>query len=632
MIKKILPWMLLLLVAYLLYMIWTKQVDSAQQTVDFNHAEYVGSAECKDCHKDRHSSWSKTYHRTMTQEAGLNAVLGDFNGKPQTYWGYTIKPIKRGNKYFFAYYDGSNDQFLNEVEIKRTVGSRRYQQYLAQTENTEGNYYRLELLWHIEDQRWIHLNGAFLDSDNQSFSQHTGIWNQNCIFCHNTGVKPGMTNYNQLVERSKSGDSVNMFIARFESEVTELGISCESCHAPAKTHSKLSQNPFRKYYFHFTDQQDPSIIHPNEIDQQAALSVCGQCHGQRVPENLALAKTWMETGPTFRPGQNLEDHVNPVYQDTQVPAQPADVFATRFWADGTPRLTAYEYQGIVQSACTQDKSFTCNSCHNMHGGDPKGMIEPEKRTNEACLACHQPMVESPEAHTGHDAKGAGGLCYDCHMPKMTYGIMTFHRNHRIESPVSYQELAIEKPNACVACHLDKTDQWLYQQSANLWQQEVPKESHGMIQSLVELHSGDPVQRALAAYQMGNHFESLSVHDRLFLTPHLLLALKDSYPAIRRFSYKSLMAIINESATEHLEIYELNALQEILQPFDFIADQASRGAVEQKIADWVNQVDFSKWPTPPVGSLINADYSLQMDRIDPLLKEALSEDKKIHVGE
>ena len=318
MIKKILLWIVLLLIVYLSILFWNTQVESAQQQVDFSQTEYVGSETCKDCHKDRHKSWSKTYHKTMTQEANEASVLGEFNGQAQTYWGYTIRPIKKGGKFFFAYYDSNNEQLLNEIEIVRTVGSRRYQQYMAQTDNTEGNYYRLELLWHIEDQRWIHLNGAFLDSDNQSFSEHTGIWNQNCIFCHNTGINPGMTNYNQLVERSKAGEPVNMFTdARFESEVEELGISCESCHSPAKTHSKLSQNPFRKYYFHFTEQQDPSIVHPKQLDQQAALGVCGQCHGQRIPENLSLARTWREEGPTFRPGQKLEAHVSPIWQDTQ---------------------------------------------------------------------------------------------------------------------------------------------------------------------------------------------------------------------------------------------------------------------------------------------------------------------------
>ncbi len=633
MIKKLLLSVLVVALAVVLYRFWNQQVEAANQPIDFNHETYVGSAACKVCHQDRHNSWYETYHRTMTQEAGKESVLGDFNGVAQTYWGYTIRPIKRDDRYYFAYYDSTNDQFLNEVEISRTVGSRRYQQYLAQTADTSGNYYRLELLWHIEDQRWVHLNGAFLDSDNQSFSQHTGIWNQNCIFCHNTGISPGMNNYDHLVEQSKAGQPVDVFTdARFDSEVTELGISCESCHSPAKSHSELSSNPFRKYYYHFSDQTDPSIVHPDQIDQQAALSVCGQCHGQRIPKVLSLAKVWMETGPTFRPGQDLENHVNPVYKDTQVQGQPANVFATRFWADGTPRLTAYEYQGIIKSACVEDASFTCNSCHNMHGGDPKGMIDPEYRTNQACAACHQPLVESPESHTKHDPNGAGSLCYDCHMPKMTYGIMTFHRNHRIESPVSHQELPIEKPNACVACHMDKTDQWLYQQSAQMWQQDMPTEYHGVVQSLVELYSGDPVQRGLAAYQMGQHFESLPVHDRLFLVPHLILALQDDYPAIRRFAHKSLLSIISEAEIAEISFTAFDDLALALQAFDFIADVSQRNEVFKPINSWISQVDFNLWPVPPVGSLLNEDYSLKMPLIEPLRQESMKASKRIHVGE
>ncbi|MFC3194014.1 ammonia-forming cytochrome c nitrite reductase subunit c552 [Marinicella sediminis] len=630
MVKKIIYWSLFLVLSVNLYWFWQAQVKAAQQPVDFSHETYVGSESCVDCHKDRHRSWSKTYHRTMTQEATAETVAGDFNGEPQTYWGYTIRPVKRNGRFYFAYYDGNNDAFLNEVEILRTVGSRRYQQYLTQTPYTEGNFYRLELLWHIEDQRWIHLNGAFLDSDQQSFSQHNAIWNQNCIFCHNTGISPGMTNYDQLTTLSQSGHQIDVFNdSRFQSEVKELGISCESCHAPAKTHTEVSLNPIRKYYLHFADQTDPSIVHPQEIGQQESLSVCGQCHGQRTPKDLSLARTWMESGPTFRPGDDLEGHVNPVYRHSQVAGQPEDVFAARFWADGTPRLTAYEYQGIMQSACQQDSSFTCMSCHDMHGGDPKGMIEPEMRTNQACVSCHQDYVASPAEHTGHAAESTGSLCYDCHMPKMTYGIMTFHRNHRIESPVSHQEMAIEKPNACVACHLDQTDQWLFEQSHELWQQPIPATSRGQVQSLVELHSGDPVQRALAAYQMAHQMNALPAQQRLFLIPHLLLALEDSYPAIRRFAHKALMVILQANEDRYPELIQLKTIAE---KFDFIADQNQRAQLLGQMKQWQALTDLRHWPTAPEGSMLLVGHRIDFAQVDALRAEALRSDKVIHIGE
>jgi hypothetical protein len=218
------------------------------------------------------------------------------------------------------------------------------------------------------------------------------------------------------------------------------------------------------------------------------------------------------------------------------------------------------------------------------------------------------------------------------MPKMTYGIMTFHRNHRIESPAIEKELSIEKPNACVACHLDKTDQWISQRSAEQWGGEATGEKHGMIQSLVELHAGDPVQRGLAAFQMGQHFESLSAERRMFMIPHLLLALTDSYPAIRRFAHKALLSIIEQSSQDQVAYDDLLKLKAVLTPFDFIADQAIRVETEQLALNWFNQTDFSAWPIPPVGSMINPNYSLMIELIQPLREEAMSSDKAIDIGE
>jgi hypothetical protein len=214
------------------------------------------------------------------------------------------------------------------------------------------------------------------------------------------------------------------------------------------------------------------------------------------------------------------------------------------------------------------------------------------------------------------------------MPKMTYGIMTFHRNHRIESPVSHAELAIEKPNACVACHLDQTDQWIHESSQRLWQQPLPETSHGQIQSLVELHSGDPVQRALAAYQMAHQFESLPAGRRLFLIPHLLLAMEDQYPAIRRFSHKALEKILAGNQKAYPELSELAAA---IRDFDFIADQAAREQVVNAVRQWQQQ-DLSQWPEPPEGAMLLPGYQLNRVLIDPLLAEALSSEKVIHIGE
>ncbi len=609
--------------------------QSLHTPVDFHRTDYLGSKSCRDCHQDRYQSWAKTHHRRMTQEASPEAVLGRFDGTKYTYWGYTVRPVREGQRYFFEYYDRSGQQLLNKLEITRTVGSRRYQQYLAQTPNTGGNFYRLEMLWHVQDKRWVHMNGVFLGSDNQPFDNHTALWNQNCIFCHNTGPQPGMQNYQQLVDQVKNGQPLDLRRnARYQSHVAELGIACESCHAGGQAHVNAERmNPLRKYWQALTDDSDHSIINPAKLNKQQSVDVCGQCHGQRTPKTLDMARHWMEKGPTYRPGDPLQAHVNPVWQHSAIPNQPADIFASRFWPDGSPRLTAYEYQGLMQSACYQQGELTCLSCHNMHGGDPNGMIDEEKRGNAACAQCHEKLVNNPQAHTGHTADSEGSVCYNCHMPERVYGIMTYHRDHHISNPQPKQEFTQGKPNACINCHQDKTDGWVIRNSHKLWPETRHDNSHfaptNRVHSLFTLHSGDPVERGLAAWNMGRHEATLPFTRRHFMLPHLLLALQDNYPAIRRFAHHSLMQIAMALAPENPDFA---TLADTLKPFDFIADAAKRETVTTAALRWYQQVDKSHWPPPPEGSLLNAAYQLDLSTVNAWRREAQSANKRIDIGE
>ncbi|MCF6319559.1 MAG: hypothetical protein L3J83_09845 [Proteobacteria bacterium] len=621
-----------LLISFIIYARY-----SAKTKVDFHTSTYTGAESCKECHQENYKSWEKTYHRTMTQEASINTVLGNFDGSDQTYWGITVRPVLHDNRYYFEYYDPETGDKLYTLEIKRTVGSRRYQQYLAQTDNTQGNYYRLELLWHIEDKRWIHLNGVFLGSDNQPFDNHTAIWNQNCIFCHNTGIQPNMTNYDEIVQLAKAGEPLNLKVdSRFESTVTDLGIACESCHANGEKHIELNQNPIRKYYLHYSGDSDNSIINPKKLSAKASMEICGQCHGQRTPKNYELARVWMEKGPSYRPGDNLQDHVNPVWKKSLLNNSESDIFKQRFWSDGTPRLTAYEYQGILQSECHIQADLTCNDCHSMHEGNPKGMIKKEMLTNAACLNCHTKYSNNLTEHTGHKEQSDGSLCYNCHMPKIVYGIMAFHRSHKIESPNPVKEFLEDKPNSCVACHIDKSSEWVTKKSFEIWPQlsgKIAKINNNIIQSLFKLHSGDPVERAIAAvnisYQGQLQGQLNKGHEKLFLIPHLLYAMEDNYPAIRRFSYKSINTILKGLAIESGDYIKL---QDALLKFDFIADLPLRSKVISSAWKEYNLMDKSNWAAPPEGSLLNKDYQLDIKSLIRLKNISLQAHKVIDIGE
>ena len=53
---------------------------------------YTGAGACFDCHQDRHASWAKTFHRTMTQDANAQTVRGAFDGQALTAFGGLVRP------------------------------------------------------------------------------------------------------------------------------------------------------------------------------------------------------------------------------------------------------------------------------------------------------------------------------------------------------------------------------------------------------------------------------------------------------------------------------------------------------------------------------------------------------------
>ncbi len=510
-------------------------------------SEWAGSAACHTCHRDRFGTWHRTYHRTMTQLATQESVQGAFDGQTVQQWGIDVRPVQRGDEYWFEYRLPDSDALLVEQKIYKTVGSNRYQQYLTRDPDG-GNFYRLHMLWHNQDERWIHMNAAFLGPDEQQFDDQVSVWNNNCIFCHNTGPEPNVTNYDELLKRAAAGETVDaQFEGEFDSSVAELGISCESCHGPSADHVAKHSNWLTRLFYTLTDTPDDTVVHPNKLDQQASTQVCGQCHGQRIPVSVEVMREFIKTGPIYRAGDNLFDSVELVWPESQLPVggHMGDLFTLRFWPDRTPRLTAYEYQGLLQSECYQESEMTCGTCHNMHKGDTHGMITEENRTNQPCLACHQPIAEDVVAHTHHPEDSPGSLCYNCHMPEVVYGVMEIHRSHRIEVPRPARNAADGRPNACSLCHLDQSVEWAEQQTEALWGvqaqpvQRADGLEAGLADGVARLHAGDPVERAVTATMIGRSIQRGQVEQPAQWRWHLLHAMNDEYPAVRRFALRSL---------------------------------------------------------------------------------------------
>jgi hypothetical protein len=496
--------------------------------IGFGRADenYIDSQKCSSCHPDHHASWARTFHRTMTQESQPSSVKGDFE-RNNTYQFLGVKALmeRRGDHFTMSlsFPDGTSRRYT----VDRTVGSRRIQQYLTKE---SGGYVRLPLAYDIVNERWMSLNGSFFHPDSDNFFQHRARWEANCVFCHNVKAQPHLDHSTQ----------------QFDAEVSELGIACGACHGAAAIHADRASSPLTRTLWRFGANTDKSIVNPSRLDPERSLMVCGRCHGQRIPQPIDRIQEILTRGDPFNPGEDLRLYYQPVWRETRVGNFS---FATRFWADGSPRLTAYEYQGILRSKCFtggEEKSrINCLSCHSMHDGDPKGQITELNRTDHPCLTCHQQYKarENLQMHTQHNVESTGSRCYNCHMPRVVYGVMSIHPTHDITIPDPQLTVANGKPNACNQCHVDQSVNWALRSMKRLW----PDRFAGANPSLDAqfdvaegpraLFAGDALMRSLAAEAMGGGGPLKPNAD--WARPFLIESFSDNYPIVRFFAANGL---------------------------------------------------------------------------------------------
>lgn len=570
---------------------------------------YAGSASCRACHPDHYESWRRTYHRTMTQEASAEAVLGDFSGVSFTAGGVTSRFLREGAHFVIETLDGQGT--LRRHTVARTVGSRRVQQYLTR----EGDrYIRLPLAWDIEARRWFHLTSGFLDPDGTDFNAHRATWDANCIFCHNVKARPGY----------------DWDTARFDSHVAELGVACEACHGPGEEHAARNRSPLRRYFLHSTDVADPTIVNPTRLEPLRRIQVCGHCHGQRLPRPLERIRPFLSEGDPYTAGEDLSAYTEPMQQGTHL--QGLDV-SLRFWRDGTPRLTAYEYQGLLLSKDFQKGGLTCQHCHSMHGGDPKGMIQPAMRTAAACEGCHPAIVARPAEHSRHAEGSAGTDCYACHMPKVTYGVMTVHPTHRIQMPDPSRAWRHEMPEACTLCHTDRSARWAAEtlrrqqgQSPEVFPTDPAFEVAEAVRTLL---SGDVVQRAVAAAALGDERGATPRPvERLWAVPFLLQAMEDDYPSVRRLASRSLAALVARAGEVRPDVA---GSAHPMPRFEPEASPEERARVMQRWRQWWASLDKRGVGRPDAAVPLDAALEPLPAAVEQLLRKRATQ-PPIRIGE
>jgi predicted CXXCH cytochrome family protein len=486
-------------------------------------ASYRTSQTCQVCHADHVVSWRRTFHRTMTRDADRQSIRAPFDGRTVDVLGVPARPWRTGDSFFLDLPDPGSQRIVSH-RIERVTGSRRMQQFETREDD---RYIRLPLAWSIDEQRWLHLSEAFFHPDGDDFHAHRAVWDLNCIFCHTTRPVPGLDSRERLASRA-----------------AELGIACEACHGPGEEHARRMRSPLRRYAIRLTHPVDPTIVNPGRIEQKRSVEVCGHCHGQRLPVDRDSIRAILSGGDPYTPGEELSRFFEPVGRDTMLGSYS---FAGRFWPDGSPRLTAYEFQGVLASPCYLRGTMTCLSCHTMHAGDPRGQMRPDLPGDAICTQCHAKYQGSRlAAHSGHRVESTGSRCIACHMPPVVYGIMTWHPTHRISSPDPAASAAVGAPDACTVCHSGRSVAWAALAVGRLWpradnraarQQSTHRSAPELVHTLFE---GDAVYRTLSAFRFGEPSPDPEVSARII--PLLAELLVDPYPNVRRTAREALIRL------------------------------------------------------------------------------------------
>jgi hypothetical protein len=573
---------------------YTATDASSWATVDRHQDPVSGSDSCRSCHPEQWQSWHRSFHRTMTQRpapaalgplvvqqqpAESGELLAPFAGETLDYAGFRATMDRgptgapRVTVERLADDPGADSGVVLEAEVALTVGSHRYQQYVAFLDRGggDGELWRLPVAWHRAERRWIHMNGAFVEPEGEhgslvDYERHLSRWNDNCIFCHNTEPVPGLTES-----------------ASVRSEVGEFGIACEACHGPAHAHLDRHGNPLRRILASRRPGSDGSITNPAALTPARESEICGRCHGQRIAKDIGVV---MREGDGFVPGDVLASVSRPIFVDSTVAGVPSlaqgNPFASRFWPDATPRLSAYEYQALLLSPCFNDgEGLGCGHCHDMHGEDPEGQLRAGRAGQGACIDCHAPQqlagAEQPGGHGGH---GESVDCLGCHMPRITYGLLEGMITHRISSPDPAAWLGrADQPDACTQCHVDRSRAWAAESMAQLGlrgssapHSALPEEAEAS-RIVLDLLGGDPIQRNLAADALAQPGATGSLEQRL---AWLAEGLEDEYPSVRWFAWRGLRTLVAKLPRSDAGDRERReALERALAQFDYLGPITER---------------------------------------------------------
>ncbi len=427
------------------------------------------------------------------------------------------------------------------------------------------------------------------------------VWNQTCIFCHNTspmllsvmgavvarpasyqGVQVDRLlpserrwSYEITDERAFSraisaeiraiggevddaspkraaAQGITETRARFRAkDLVELGIGCEACHGGSAEHVKapgvrptfLPTSPFVR-------------VREGTTRAEQISHACARCH-----QVLFSRYPWTWEGGR-RDGQRL----------------------------GGSNINSGEARDMLLGGCA--KGLACPACHDPHAKDDHARERAIEKPsgNGVCTGCHAAYAtkDALAKHAHHSPDGAAGACIACHMPKKNMSLASgLTRYHRIGSPTDPMRVMLDRPLECALCHADKSVEQVATDMERLWGKHYERET------LRALYGGLEVNVLLATAALGKPHEQavalfvLAEKKRADAAPVALAALSHRYPLVREYARDALQSILGRACP--VDVY---------QPADRVRAAAKKCGEFSLIAPLPAQHHHEGTPEPP----------------------------------
>ena len=302
---------------------------------------YVGASTCIECHQDEYNKWIGSHHELAMQTAKDSTVLGDFNNVKVEIDGVKYLFYKENNQFFVRITE--IDDSKKDYKITYTFGVTPLQQYLVEFEN--GKKQVLRASWDVDKKEWYHqYKGDSLEpNDWLHWTKGAQNWNTMCAECHSTNL-----------EKNYSIDTDS-----FDTTYSEINVSCESCHGPAKNHNIWAAN----------DAIGNNSYIITGLNQNEQLNLCAPCHARRakLTDNL-------EPGESFENQYLVQNITNNYYH-----------------GDGQIKEEDYVYGSFLQSKMYAN-GVMCSNCHDPHS------LELKFQGNTLCIQCHIPNDYDTKSH------------------------------------------------------------------------------------------------------------------------------------------------------------------------------------------------------------------------------------------